>query len=339
MRKQLSLNTFFLIQISVLSKKQLLLSLKNIVIFATKVKTIPMNKTTRYFSVACICCAVLLAPACGGSDDEIPTDTPVDTTTEVKPEVEKFYQIPAPDEMFAFIKQGGFKYNKSLINPTEELNKYVSPKSQALNFGIYTGDLAYTAAFEEYQSTIKYFGAVRKLADQLGIASAFDESMVARIQNNLSSSDSLVSITGDSYFTIVDYLEQNGRGKTLALMAAGGWLESMYIVVNSINKFDASSPAIERLADQKLTLDNLIEYMNKYTSDNSVVSTIEDFSGIKNAFDQLKQTEGTSTSEKKENKLIFGSSEPSTTITAEQYEAIKKAITELRNKITSNQLS
>ncbi len=326
-------------QISLYSKKQLLLSLKNIVIFATKVKTKPMSKTTRLFSFACICGAILLAPACGGSDDEIPTDTPIDTAVAAKPEVEKFYQIPSPDEMFAFIKQGGFKYNKSLVNSTDELTKYVSPKSQALNFGIYTGDLAYTAAFEEYQSTIKYFGAVRKLADQLGIASAFDESMVARIQNNLSSSDSLVSITGDSYFTIVDYLEQNGRGKTLALMAAGGWLESMYIVVSSINKFEANSPAIERLADQKLTLDNLFEYMNKYTSDNSVASAIEDFKSVKAAFDQLKTTEGEATSEKKENKLVFGSSEPTTGINSEQYEAIKKAVIELRNKITSNQLS
>lgn len=295
-----------------------------------------MNKLIAAAGVLSI---LAFAPSCGGSDDEIPVDIPKDTLADVKPDVEKFYQIPSPDEMFAFIKQGGFKYNKNLINSLESQDRYVSPKSQALNFGIYTADLAYTAAFEEYQSTIKYFGAVRKLADQLGIASAFDEQMVARIQNNLSSSDSLVTITGDSYFTIVDYLEQNGRGKTLALMAAGGWLESIYIVVSSIPSFDANSPTIERLADQKLTLDNLFDYMQNYANDNTVASAMEDFAGVKAAFDDLQTETGESTTEKTENKLIFGASEPTTNITSEQYNAIKKAIIELRNKITSNQIS
>lgn len=282
--------------------------------------------------------SVAIAFTSCGSDDPDVLDDPIvetDTLVEDNTQPEEFFGIPSPDEMFAFIKDGGLSYNSELMNPVDNSTNYTDPKSQALNFGIYSADLAYTAAFEEYQESIKYFGAVRKLGDEVGVSSAFNEGMVTRIQNNLNVADSLVSITNDSYFKIIDYLEENEQGKSLAMIAAAGWLESVYIVVNSVKDFNAEDPSAERLADQKLIFDNLIEYMKQYESDEAVAATIKDMEAIGTVFENLQEVEVTS-SEGNGGRMVLGGGQTTTktVLGKEQFEELKTKVNELRNSYT-----
>lgn len=274
------------------------------------------------------------------ADDPKPTEQVEEVVEEVVEEIENksYYQIPSPDEMFGFIKESGLKYNSSTLNPIQNATSYNDPKSQALNFGIYSADLAYTAAFEEYQESIKYFGSIQKLGDQIGLSSAFDKSLIERIQNNLDNADSLVAITNSSYFSVVDYLEQNEQGDKLGLVASAGWLETVFIAANTIN-YEKDKAALERLADQKLTLDNLIDYLAKYEDNADVKEVLNVFMELESTFAQLgeeKAASGISLKKKDSGKMVLGGGS-SIKISKEQFEAIKAKVSEIRNNIVKTE--
>lgn len=277
--------------------------------------------------------------SCGGEDKEEETNDDIVEEVIDGLKNESYYQIPSPDEMFGFIKQSGLKYNKVVLNPVQNVSSYTDPKQQTLNFGIYSADLAYTAAFEEYQESIKYFGSVQKLADQIGLSSAFDKALIERVQNNLDNADSLVAITNTSYFSVVEYLEQNEQGGKLGLVASAGWLETVYIVCNSAN-YKKDKAAIERLADQKLTLDNLLAYLDKYKTDEEVAEAYGWFKDLETVFAGLEEkSSGSGISLKKKEgskKMVLGGGE-NIKITEEQFNAIKNKVNEIRNNIVKVQ--
>jgi hypothetical protein len=296
-----------------------------------------MKKQSKLAIALLIAFPISLLTSC--SDDVKPTEEVVEVVEEVvEEENTSYYQIPSPDEMFGFIKESGLKYNSASLNPIQNATSYNDPKSQALNFGIYSADLAYTAAFEEYQESIKYFGSIQKLGDQIGLSSAFDKSLIERIQNNLDNADSLVAITNTSYFSVVDYLEQNEQGDKLGLVASAGWLETVYIAANSIN-YDKDKAAVERLADQKLTLDNLIAYLEKYSSNADVKEVLDVFIELEGVFAQLDEEDsgsGVSLKKKEGGKMVLGGGS-SIKITKKQFDAIKAKISEIRNNIVKTE--
>jgi hypothetical protein len=250
----------------------------------------------------------------------------------------RYYQIPSPDEMFAFIKQSGMKYNSNLLIDPSYSEKIVDPVALPVIFGAYTADLAYTAAFEEYQTTIKYFAVVRKLADKIEISSAFDETLVNRIQNNLNSADSLIAITNDSYFQIVDYLEKNQRGNVLGIIAFGGWLESVYIVSEEIKNLNdnqmQNNPIVERFVDQNETLDNIILFLERYSDDPKVAKVLQWTQRIKGKFAQLKDDiSGEVKVEKRDGKLVIGSKNNSSKIDPVKIKEAIEIIRQVRSEV------
>lgn len=279
----------------------------------------------------------LLIYACGGDTENLEQE-PIDVDTnqvEVVQEVNNdYYQIPSPDEMFSFIKESGLEYNGELLNSIDNVNSYNDPFQQTKNFGVYSADLAYTAAYEEYQESIKYFGSVQKLGDQIGIASAFDKQMVERIQNNLDNADSLVAITNDSYFSVVEHLEANEQADKLGVIAACGWLETVYIVVNTTN-YNENKAAVERLADQKHTLDNIIAYLEQQKDNDDVASLLDQFSDLEVEFDNLSEKDsgsGISLKKKESGKMVLGGGS-SISITEEQFNTIKEKVNIIRKSI------
>jgi hypothetical protein len=276
--------------------------------------------------------------SCGGDD---PIEVVEEVTTEEVVEEEgnkSYYQIPSPDEMFGFIKESGLVYNAELLNPIQNVDNYTNPNSQALNFGIYSAELAYTAAFGEFDNTIKYFGTIQKLADQIGISSAFDKALIERVQGNLENVDSLVGITNTSYFAVVDFLEQNEQGDKLGLIASAGWLETLYIVANSTD-YNKNKAAVERLADQKLTLENLLDYLEEYKDNSNIVNLITSLNELSLVFDALdEKDEGSGISLKKEKggKMVLGGGS-TITISESQFNALKEKINEIRNSIVNTE--
>jgi len=214
-----------------------------------------------------------------------PADEPINMGEEVNRKV--FYTIPSPLELTSIIKKAGAKFDKSVLNSTENMSKYVTQTSMALNLGVYGADLSYASIFEQTQETMHYFAAARKLADELGITSAFGESTLTRIQNNLDNKDSLVAIISDSYWETDAYLKENKQSSISGLVIAGGWLEGMYVSCKLAEKTKSNTDIISRIGEQKLTLDNLIAMLSSY-KDPEVVEVVADLYALKEAFDPVE---------------------------------------------------
>lgn len=299
-----------------------------------------MKKQIKLASVILIATPLLMMTSCGGDE---PVEEPIEEVVEevVEERNEEYYQIPSPDEMFGFIKESGLKYNGELLNSIQSVDSYTEPTKQAMNFGVYSADLAYTAAYEEFNETTKYFGTVQKMAEPIGISSAFDKSLIERAQSNLDNADSLVAITNTSYFSVVDYLDQNQQGDKLGIIAASGWLETVYIVANSAN-FDSDKAAVDRVADQRLTLDNLLDYFAKYEDKEETKEMMSWLRELEVVF-AVKTEEGASNGsgisfkKKDDGKMVLGGSSEKKSISKEQFEAIKNKVNEIRNKIVSTE--
>lgn len=293
-----------------------------------------MNRNSQLALMLVAAFPLMMNTSC--SDDKPVEEVEVEVTTEdtTKDETQKFYQIPAPDEMFGFIKKSGLTYNKALINSPQKQSEYTSPLEQTMIFGVYSADLAYTAAYEEFNESIKYFATIQKLAENIGISGAFNEELMNNIKNNLDKPEQLLENSNDSYFSVVDYLEENQQGDKLGIIAASGWLETVYIVANSID-YNKNDAALQRLADQKLTLDNLLMYMENHQDNNDVAAVISMLKELETAYGEVGESEESGsgiTLKKTDGKMVLGGGS-SPKITQTQFEAIKSKVTALRTKI------
>lgn len=293
---------------------------------------------SNYLLLAPLSLSLLLA-SCGGdksegTEDLATTDT---TKTEVSTNqvTETFFQVPSPGEMLTFIKMVGGKNNKnvSFLNPPSNQKNYTDSKSKALNFGIYSCDLSYCSIFEIGSEALKYFAVVKQLGDQIGVSSAIQPDVLKRLEGNVGNPDSLAVITDDVYFSSFETLESGKQGPTLSLVVAGGWIESLYIATN-LAKYEENSPVVERLADQKYTLDNLIEFLRKYEKENAdVASVVTQFTELQAEFNKIGEKDAAvATSTDKSKKVLGGGKE--LVISADQYKAIVEKIKSIRNSYT-----
>lgn len=289
----------------------------------------------KHFLIAPLAVTLVLA-SCGGGktegeDDMSGVDT-LKTETQTEQVTETFFQVPSPGEMLTFIKMVGGAGNKnvSFLNSPDNQKNYTDNKSKALNFGIYSCDLSYCSIFEIGSEALKYFKVVKQLGDQIGVSSAIQPSVLKRLEGNLGNPDSLSVITDDVYFTSFEALEASKQGPTLSLVVAGGWIESLYIAT-SLAKYDAKSPVVERLADQKYTLDNLIEFLKKYESDANVASVLAQFTDLQGEFNKIGEKDAAAATDKSKNVLGGGKE---LAITADQYKAIVEKIKAIRNSYT-----
>ncbi len=147
------------------------------------------------------------------------------------------------------------------MNPTTNASKYYTTANKAINFGIYASDLAYCTVFEKNQESFILFSSLKKMADELNLTEGFNELMLKRLDKNINNSDSLYRIANNSYWDACTFLEQQGKTDLLTMIVTGGWVESVYIAVNSVPKFSTSNETVIKVAEQQFLLENLINYL------------------------------------------------------------------------------
>jgi hypothetical protein len=302
-----------------------------------------MNISFRKFILPLSVMAGLIATGCGNKPATDTVENPVDTASvkEVakKPgEVQKYSQVPSPGEMFSFIKQLGSKAKDDIskLNSPDNLKKYNDNKSQSLNFGVYSADLLFCSTFNHGKEAIKYFMNIKKLGDAIGISTAINDQTAQRINDNIGNPDSLANISNDLYFTTFDHLESNERGNTLAMVMAGGWIESLYMVTSMEPAYKKDSPVVTRVGEQKYTLENLLDFMKKYEKDADVASVLKQLQELKAEFDKIEDAKGPAAITVKKGKKILGGGSAGISVSADQYKAIVEKTMAIRKMMTQN---
>ncbi len=290
-------------------------------------------KKLMFQSVALTAVAFSVIMSSCGSDTD--TDNTVDsnavdtslTTTVLNPDV---VRVPSPSDIFEFMKTLGPKTGDgNLLNPIENEKKYASKKGQALNLGIYSADLLYASTFDVKDKVLGYFGTCMRMGTTLQVATGLTDQDKERIAKNTGNADSLIAVGNDLYLSTFANLEKDERGTELSLMLAGGWIESMYLSSNMVKDFTKDQAMANKIAEQDLSLNNLIEFMTTYESNEDVASVLQQLKELKTLFDAVSTTAGQAPTQEAGKRMKVGGS-PIKAITKEQFEALKKKIEEIR---------
>jgi len=149
------------------------------------------------------------------------------------------------------------------INSTKNYQRYTTSFKQAVNLGIYGTDLSYLNIYDKTQESLQYLGVIKKLSEQLRITESFDEKIFERIENNIENKDSLIKIISDTYASSDLYLKKNERYDISALVVAGCWVESLFIMTKIAQEHN-DREIINRIGEQKHPLDNLVELLTPF---------------------------------------------------------------------------
>jgi len=297
-----------------------------------------MKKIAAYLIIPAVVLAACSEPQSADKAKDRETDSLKSVALEPAREHNEkaYYPIPSPEQMFGFINDAGVNYMQELIQDASLAEKYNDPKKKALNFGIYTADLAYAAAYQDIETTIDLYKVVKRMGADLNIEEMMSEEMLQEVQANLQNSDSLAVIAGRAYYESVDYLERNGQQGKLAMMSLGGWIESLYITLNAVEGFDPGSETAQRIADQKITFGNLYTFLKKNEDKVGVSEALENIHDVRAVFASLKEERSASATKTDGGKMVLSSGKK-ITITEEQYMELKNAINNYRATIISTE--
>jgi hypothetical protein len=242
-----------------------------------------------------------------------------------------FFTVPSPYETALIFERSGVGYNIGVLNPIDNVNNYSTNVKQALNFGVYGADLSYANIFDQSQQCMFYMNCAKKLADGLGVTSAFDAETMERIETNMNNRDSLMNIINDSYWIADSYLKENGQDYLSALIISGGWVEGLYLGSATLDKDNPNAELMASIADQKYSLDNLIGLIELY--DHPEVDKMKvHLQNLKTSFDKIAtETTETTVSTKDEMATIGGGS--SLTYTKENILEIAATVKTIRDEI------
>lgn len=245
-----------------------------------------------------------------------------------------YFRFPSPEEIFGFIEGSNIEFIPSIVNEPENYKSYSNSRIQALNLGVYFSDLAYITLFEKREETFLYFTAIHQLCNNLTISAAFTEALLDRVHNNLDNVDSLVSISGDAYRNIINYLVINKKENTLTLMGIGAYVESLFLSISTIEEYSNKNELVQKIADQKYAYENLYNYSVQNLNNEYDKEYIEIIKNIKSVYDKMEtiKIEDTKMSKNEDGKLIL-SGGIKLVMSEDNFNELKEIVTKSRNEI------
>lgn len=282
---------------------------------------------------------VALFAACGDPDkDKEKTDDIVEVPDTIKTTVVnvggELFSVPSPIQTALLIQKSGVTYDKSILHTSSKVNTYSTDYLRALNLGIYGADLGYVSLYNQTQDAIGYLGALKQLADKLGVSAAFDAATMKRIEGNITNKDSMLVLVGIAYRSSDAFLKNNQRNDVSSLILTGGWIESMHFSVTAY-KAKGTNELKWRIAEQKQALGSLIKILSNYPGEEvkSLATQLNDLSKVyegitfkynfvEPAHDSLK-------------KVTYINSTTEVMVSEEQIAEIAAKIAEIRTKIVN----
>jgi hypothetical protein len=129
---------------------------------------------------------------------------------------------------------------------------------------------------------------------------------------------------------------KNNKEKTLAVISIGGYIEGMYIALNLTDGFSVKSPVIQRIAEQKLSFENLAMFTYRFRNDKNAAQSLKYLKEINLVFNKFKMVKSpTTVNRDKPNSFVIEGGN-SIVVTKEQYLNLKNTVNEIRMQIIEN---
>lgn len=216
--------------------------------------------------------------ACGGAPEGGEQTPDTDTLSSSQQQGEsgvvkvggRLFAVPSPVSTAMALKDAGAAYDRSRTLDLASADAATSKEARALVMGALGADLGYAVLFDDGQHALSTMKAIERLGAELQLTHAFETTIVERFRDNLSSSDSLLRLSGMAFRAADEYLEQDQREDVSALVLAGGWLEVLYLTVNDPQA--ASAKAIrDRIAQQGKGLESVVGLLEDHAADSPLL--------------------------------------------------------------------
>lgn len=262
-----------------------------------------MKQSVKFFALG-LAVSTFFLIACGGSAEK-PAETPetpaADTSAKqaegaVDEMVEfKFHyltaNIPSPMELVDALPQAGIAFNKDVLNAIENESKYNTSLQKALNFGVYSVDMAYLTTNEEYALVKPYLNSSRNLAKSLDLAETFDKVVGNRLSQNSENKDSLKKVIDEAYYEVDNYMRNNERALAATQMLTGSWIESQYItlmLIKDVAKNEKNAMLFNKVFEQKRHLASLVSLLKEYEKEKAFKPLIDQIYDLNKVYDSMK---------------------------------------------------
>jgi len=243
--------------------------------------------------------------------------------------------IASPVEMAALMNDLSVPFSKRYLASTSSVNALNTNFQMAYKLGIFGADLGYLNMYEKTSTAIEYISTIKTLADELGVGQFFDYNILKRLATSNQNLDSLMFLSVHSYNNIDTYLRDTHRSYLSSLMITGLWIEGLYLATQVATEYP--HPEIsERIGEQKIILDDILNVLNLYKKDPRFNELIRDFENLNVEFEKINITYeiGEPEAIEKDGRLILIQNDKSIVeISDEQLNRIIEITKKIRNKL------
>lgn len=206
-------------------------------------------------------------------------------------------ELPPPSVVPTTMQQIGAPYDPDLTNDIEKLDSYLTnPDKAALNLGIYAADIGYLIAYDQVQESMDHMTACQKLAENLGVASAFDLDMIRKYEAAMDDHNRLIELLNETILTAEQRLGDSDQLANAGLVLTGSFIEGLYLAMTVVkahhkaNRRNADEdqilePLVKLVLQQKKPLEDIIGLLKEIPTDPVVTKMIAELNILKILYD------------------------------------------------------
>lgn len=258
------------------------------------------------FAGFCLC--LYLLASCGGQQkqEDVASDvTFSDAEQKIISDISKVISdLPPPSIVPNTLMKLGTEYDPDLVNSIDKIEEYQTDEDKsALNLGVYATDVGYQVAYQQVEESLSHMEALQRLAETVGVSTAFDISLMENYEKSMNNPDSLANLLNQTMLLAEQRLENSDRLAMAALVLTGSFVEGLYLVIKIIDEYEGAGlsaaernsklqPLVQVILEQRKPLTDVIKLMKDIPDDEGIYGMISELEILKILYDSdLKEIE------------------------------------------------
>lgn len=185
------------------------------------------------------------------------------------------YSFPTPFEVTRMLEKAKAGFIFDITNPPANVDKYSTQMAKSLNLGVYSADLSYSATYNRADETNKFLACTNKLADELGIAGVYDQTLLDKVKKYNNNKDTLIALINKVFSQTTDFLASNNRTQVAVLIACGAFSEGVYLAASLAAVAKDNTRIMAVIAEQKGNYAKLQSILEAYNADEKMKPVID----------------------------------------------------------------
>lgn len=250
-----------------------------------------------------LCLCLFLLAACGDGqkkqEDDVAGEVQFsDAEQKLIKDISKVISdLPPPSIVPNTLMKLGSEYDPDLVNSIDKIEAYQTDEDKAaLNLGVYATDVGYQVAYQQVEESLSHMEALQRLAETVGVSTAFDISLMEDYEKSMNDPDALTKLLNETMLLAEKRLESSDRLGMAALVLSGSFVEGLYLVINIIEEYEGAGlsaqerneklqPLVKIILEQRKPLDDVIALMKDIPNHGGVTGMISELEILKILYD------------------------------------------------------